>query len=145
MTDTKTPAKPSSEVVNYDPTLFAALVKRDPEQAAARIEQRFVQAETLDDLFAVFEGTASKDLAGRVVEVQGVEWDEYLSERGPIPLAVVTAYDLREGEPLMFTTTSGALTMFLAKATILGALPFKAKIAAKKTSSGQTALNFERV
>ena len=67
------------------------------------------------------------------------------SPTGVVPLAICQAVDLTTGEETEFATTGGVLTMFIRRAELIGAIPFDAKIVGKKTASGQTALNFERL
>ena len=129
----------------YDHNLFPELLSMDPGDVMARFAERFSQAETLDDLFDALEGNTSKNLVGKKVRVTKVQWAPYESDRGVIPLAICEAVNLTTGEEMEFATTSGVLTMFIRRAEIIGAIPFEARIAGKKTSSGQTALNFERV
>lgn len=134
----------STDLVAYDPALFPALVEQDPAAVADRFARRFLQAESLEDLFGVLDGNTSKDLVGKVLEVQGVEWVPFESDRGVIPNAICTAADTETGEVIEFATTSMMLTMFIRRAELLGALPFTARITSKKTRNGQNALNFER-
>jgi hypothetical protein len=135
----------STEVVAYDTALFPKLLDQDPAEVSKRFARRFQQAESLDDLFNVLEGNTSKDLVGHTVEITGVAWAPYESDRGIIPLAVCEAVDQHSGEVIEFATTSEMLTLFIRRAEIIGAIPFTARVAGKKTRSGQTALNFERV
>lgn len=144
---TPQPAAPeaSTDLVQYDQALFPTLLDQDPEAVRERFARRFMAAETLQDLFDVLGGNTSKDLVGKRVQISAVAWAPYESDRGIIPLAICTAADVETGEVLEFATTSEALTMFIRRAELIGALPFNARIAAKKTRSGQTALNFEPV
>lgn len=134
----------STEVVQYDAALFPELLDMDPGAVRERFARRFVAAESLDDLFDVLEGSTSKDMVGRKITIREVAWAPYESDRGIIPLAICQAADLTTGEAFEFATTSEVLTMFIRRAQLIGELPFDAKVAAKKTRSGQTALNFER-
>lgn len=144
MTKTDLPNPTSGEVVLYDPQLFPNLRERDPDQAMRRLAQRFERAESLEDLFNVLEGQASRDLVGRRLEIFEVEWEPYKSQRGVIPLAVCQAVDTETGEKLEFVTTSVMMTLFLRRAELAGLLPFVARIVATPTRDGQEALNFER-
>jgi hypothetical protein len=135
----------STDVAAYDPAVFPDLLDQNPEAVRARFAARFMRAETLDDLFDVLEGTLSKDLVGKRIQVTDVQWAPFESDRGVIPLAICQAADVETGEVFEFATTSAALTMFIRRAQLIKALPFNARVAAKKTRSGQTALNFERV
>ena len=139
------PSKPSTEIVAYDPELFPALLDQDPREATARFARRFMIAESLDDLFNVLEGNTSQAMVGRTIEIKAVAWVPYEADIGVIPNAICQAVDTATGEILEFATTSSALTMFIRRAELIGEIPFEAKIAAKKTRSGQTALNFERI
>lgn len=137
-------APATTDVVLYDQELFPELLSQDPDEVMARFAQRFVKAESLDDLFNVLEGNTSNAMIGRRLEINRVQWAPYESDRGVIPNAICQAADLDTGELVEFATTGQMLTMFIRRAEIIGALPFRAKIAGRKTRSGQTALNFER-
>lgn len=133
------------ELVLYDTTLWPTLLDQDPEAVAARFAERFKRAESLNDLFDVLEGNSTKNMVGLKVRVDSVSWAPYESERGVIPNAICRGANLDTGEVIEFATTSQMLTLFIRRAELIKALPFEARIAAKKTRSGQTALNFERV
>ena len=124
---------------------FPELRDVDPEAVAERMAARVRQAETLDDLFDSLTGQSSDSLAGKSFEFRDVAWQPYRSQRGIIPLAVCDAVDLSTGEVREFVTTAKMLVTFLRRAQQLGVYPFKARIVEKVTTSGQKALNFERV
>ena len=134
----------STEVVAYDPALFPKILDQDPQEVQARFAKRFAAAKTIDDLFSVLEGNTANTLVGRSLKITGVAWAPYESDRGVIPLAVCEAADLKTGEVLEFATTSDQMVLFIRQAEIIGAIPFDAKIASKKTRNGFNALNFER-
>ena len=138
-------AETSTDLIAYDQTLFPQLLDQDPEAVRERFARRFMQAETIDDLFDVLSGNTSKEMVGRKLRVESVAWAPYESERGIIPLAICSGVDIATGEVVEFATTSEALTMFIRRAELVKALPFDAKIASKRTRNGQNALNFERV
>lgn len=144
MTDVNDDAVVNGDVVLYDRDLFPALLDQDPLEVRKRFAARFTRAESIDDLFAVLEGSTSKDMVGRVLQIRAVQWAPYESDRGVIPLAVCDAADLKTGELVEFATTGEMLTMFIRRAELVGALPFEARVTAKRTRSGQMALNFER-
>ena len=144
MTDVDNGAATGVAIELYNRDLFPQLLDQDPAAVRERFAQRFLKAETLDDLFSVLEGSTSKDMVGRRVQIRGVQWAPYESDRGVIPLAVCEAADLGTGEVFEFATTGEMLCMFIRRAELVGALPFEARITSKKTRSGQTALNFER-
>lgn len=134
----------STELAPYDHAMFPELLDQDPLAVQERFAKRFAAAENMDDLFNVLTGNLSKDLVGRKVEIRQVAWAPFESDRGVIPLAICQAFDLDGGHELEFATTASSLTMFIRRAEVLKSLPFQVRIAAKKTRSGQTALNFER-
>lgn len=135
----------STELGAYDHALFPTLLDQDPEAVRVRFAQRFAAAESMEDLFAVLQGTTSKDMVGRAVSIRSVQWAPFESDRGVIPLAICDAADVHTGEAFEFATTSEMLTMFIRRAEIIKALPFGARITAKKTRSGNIALNFEQL
>lgn len=135
----------NAEVLAYDQNLFPELLQTDPESVMERFAQRFMAAESIDDLFDALEGNLSRSLVGHKMCINSVQWAPFQSDRGTIPLAICQAVDLTTGEETEFATTAGVLTMFIRRAELIGAIPFDAKIVGKKTSNGQTALNFERV
>lgn len=134
----------SQEMVAYDQSTFPDLLNQDPEEVRKRFAARFMAAESIDDLFNVLEGNLSKSLAGKTVEIRGVAWAPYESDRGIVPLAVCEAMLTDTGELTEFATTSEALCLFIRRAELIKAIPFTARIAEKRTRSGNTALNFER-
>jgi len=146
-TPDETPAEPEATTPDevIDPGMFPMINDADPTAVQARMVERVFKAETIDDLFDILDGNLSKALIGRKVQIQSVAWQPYESDRGIIPLAVVQATDLADGEQLEFATTSSMLTSFIRRAEMIGAIPFAARIVGKRTRSGNTALNFERV
>jgi hypothetical protein len=134
-----------TQIEAYDHALFPELLNTDPESVMVRFAERFMRAETLDDLFDALEGNLSRSLVGHKVRIQSVQWAPYQSDRGITPLAICQATDLTTGEETEFATTGGVLTMFIRRAELLDCIPFDAKIVGKRTSNGQTALNFERL
>lgn len=124
---------------------FPTLNESDPAAVMDRMAKRIHASETIDQLFDSLKGVTSDELVGKSVEVTGVEWSVYESDRGPIPLATVEAVDLTTGEAFEFATTSFMLVHFLRRAQLIGSIPFRARIAGKKTRNNQTALNFERL
>lgn len=124
---------------------FGEVEIASPETTLARMGARYDKADTLDDLFDALEGSTSKMLVGRKFNFLRVSWQPYESDKGVIPQAVCEVVDLDSGEDDEFVTTAYMLVRFLRRAQVIGALPFAARIVAKRTKRGQTALNFERV
>jgi len=145
----------TGEVIDSTPEEEAALAKileefpeirsADPEAVMDRMAARMAKAASLDELFDALTGQSSDDLTNRSFEFLGVSWQPYQSDRGIIPMAVCEVADLGTGELAEFVTTAFMLVRFLRRAQQLDQLPFKARIVGKKTNSGKTALNFERV
>jgi hypothetical protein len=134
----------STDLIAYDQALFPDLLDQDPEAVRLRFAKRYMAAETIEDLFNVLEGNLSRDLVGRKIRISEVAWAPFASDRGIIPNGICTAADLKTGELLEFATTSEALTLFLRRAQMIGALPVDVQITESKTRSGNTALNFAR-
>jgi hypothetical protein len=134
----------STGLVAYDTQMFPNLLDQDPEAVRERFARRFAAAEDIDDLFGVLQGSTSKDMVGRALTINSVAWAPFESDRGVIPLAVCDAVDIHTDEVVEFATTSEALVLFIRKAELIGAMPFSVRVVAKKTRSGNTALNFER-
>jgi len=135
----------TTEVVPPSSSLFPEVLKVDPEAVAERMKGRVRQADSLDALFDSLTGQTSDALIGQSFEFVEVAWQPYESDKGVIPMAVCYVVNLASGEVTEFVTTGGMLVEFLRRAEVLGAFPFRARIVGKKTNSGQTALNFERV
>jgi hypothetical protein len=121
------------------------VIEANPEAVRDRLKARFRSAESVDELFDALSGQTSDAMIGRRFEFLGVEWQPYESDSGVIPLATCDVVDLDTGKPTEFVTTATMLVEFLRRVELLGAFPFKARIAGKKTRNNQTALNFERV
>jgi hypothetical protein len=136
--------KATTAVELYDRALFPMLAAQDPEEVTARLAGRIFQAQTMDDIFGIMEGTLSKDLVDVPLDIRGVTWQPYESDRGVTPLAIVDAVNIDTGEVVQFATTSTVLVASLRQAEIIGAIPFATKIKSRKTNSGNYALNFSK-
>lgn len=132
--------------VDIAPGLLGEIRNVDPAAVQKRIADRMAQAGSLDELFGATKGSTSDEMDGKAVRVTAVTWQPYESaDRGTIPLAVVQYVDLATNKADEFATTANGLVNFLYFAGKLGSIPFEARIVGKRTRSGQTALNFERV
>lgn len=140
-TDPNATVEPVRNFPGSDKPLKATL---SPEEVSNRIASRVMGAGSLDELFDVWEGQASRDLAGRSFEIRSIEWGWYQADTGEIPLAVVDAVDLKTGEETTWPTTARNLVTFLWKAEEMDALPFEARIVGETTKSGRTVLRFAR-
>jgi len=135
----------SAELTDIFTTEFGEVTIAAPEAILQRMGERYNSAETIDDLFAALEGKSSDAMVGRKFRFLGVSWSPYQADSGIIPLATCDVIDLDTGEQTEFVTTAYMLVRFIRRAIQIGAMPFEARIVGKKTNSGQTALNFERV
>lgn len=141
--------EPSTDVEAALATAFPGIQSVDPEAVQGRMAKRIQGADSLDELFDSLTGKSSDELVGKRYEFRSVTWQPYEAVRDGvksiIPLALCEVVDLDTGEEDEFVTTAFMLTQFLRRAQVIGAFPFKAKIAERTTRSGQSALNFERV
>lgn len=146
-TPTKAKAAPAETPVTIIGTegLESLIRNVDPDAVADRMAGRVLGANSIDELFNSLSGKTSDELVGKAFEFLDVAFQPYEAESGTIPLAVCNVVDLTTGEVTEFATTGKMLVSFLFQATRIGAFPFKARIAGKKTTRGQTALNFERI
>ena len=135
----------AADLVLYDTGLFPDLRWQDPQDMGRKFGARFDRAGSLDDLFDVLQGNSTKNMVGRRVEVQEVDFYAYQGDNGVIPNGICQAVDIDSGEIIEFATTSAMCTAFLRKAQLLDLLPVRVKIVEKLTKGGQKALNFERV
>jgi hypothetical protein len=133
------------DVVLYDHRLFGELKWQDPQDMGRKLGERMNRAKSLDDLFGVLEGSSTKNMIGRKVEILEVDFYAYQADEGVIPNGICQAVDIDTGEVLEFATTSGFCTAFLKKAQLLELFPVKVKITETLTRSGQKAINFEKV
>lgn len=124
---------------------FGDVTMVDPESIMVRMASRLHQADSIDDLFDSLKGKSSDELDGKAFRFRDVQWQAYDAGDRTIPLGVCDVIDLATGEETEFVTTAFMLTNFLRRAQVIGAFPFDARIVAKKTNRGQTALNLERV
>lgn len=117
----------------------------DPATIQRRITERVMEADSLEELFDVWEAPTSRNLANRAFKIVGVRWGLYEAEGGPVPLAEVDALDLSTNKRERFVTTASNLTSFLVRAHQLDEIPFEARIVEVTTRQGRTALRFGRV
>lgn len=138
----------AAAVALVDDKFFSAmsieLPVMDPIEIQRQITGRVMKAESLDELFRVWEAKTSDQLVGKIVTIRSVDWSGYNASYGVIPLAKIIAYDEIEKKDMDFITTAPNLTSFIARAMQLQLLPFTAKIVGNQTRNGQTALHFER-
>ena len=120
-------------------------VTTDPTVAQRQIVNRLLAAETVDALFDAMGGQTSDADVGKSFEFVNVEWQAYQADNGVIPLAKCDVVDLSSGEKRGFVTTAVSLTAFIRRVEMLNAFPFRARVTGKRTRSGYTALNFEKV
>lgn len=128
---------------------FPGITSVNPDDVTARMGDRMMASESLDDLFDALSGSNSQSQVGKTFEFHDVSWQPYEASRGNgekviIPLALCDVVNVATGEVEEFVTTGEMMVKFLRRAQQLGAFPFKARIEGKLTRSGQTALNLVR-
>lgn len=124
----------------YEDLMASLPVETDPDEVTRRILNQLGRAKTLDEAFAVWETSNSKDLAGRAFEVLSVRWSWYMSANGEVPLAEVAATELSTGEQTTWVTTAKNICGFLWWLQTNNVLPAKFRILEKTTRSGNTVL-----
>jgi hypothetical protein len=128
---------------------FPGITSVNPDDVAARMGDRMMSGNSLDELFDALTGSNSQSQVGKTFEFHDVAWQPYEAarpggEKVIIPLAVCDVVNVATGEVEEFITTGDMMVKFLRRAQQLGAFPFKARIEGKTTRSGQTALNLVR-
>jgi hypothetical protein len=118
--------------------------KTDAEAAQDNILKRMAKAQSLDDLFGVFEGKSSQLLVGKVVTVTDFELGWYTPRDRDTRIRSATILCSEDDKELDFFTTAPNLVGFCIMAKSIGAVPFTAKIASDTTRAGFNALRFER-
>lgn len=118
--------------------------KSDAEAAQDNILKRMAKAQSLDDLFGVFEGKSSQLLVGKVVTVTDFELGWYTPRDRDTRIRSATIIATEGETELDFFTTAPNLVGFCIMAKNIGAVPFTAKIASDTTRAGFNALRFER-
>jgi len=116
----------------------------DPLAVQRKIVDRIFKAQTVDEVFEVYEGDATSALANKVFTVLEVSFAPYESEHGVIPMAHVDGTLEGDGEITSWRTTSTSIVAMLAKLHALQAFPLKVRIVGSKTRGNFTAYHLEK-
>ena len=117
----------------------------DPLAVQRKIVDRIFKAQTVDEVFEVYEGDATSALANKVFTVLEVSFAPYESEHGVIPMAHVDGTLEGDGEITSWRTTSTSIVAMLAKLHALQAFPLKVRIVGSKTRGNFMAYHLEKV
>jgi len=125
--DSSTPAPISAEVAERVRQLAAA-IPGDDGSGAERIVTQLLDAQTIDDLNAPWEGTSGRNLAGKRLAIRGVTQRPSQFSDGAGIFLVADAADAKTGEPAVFTTSALSVVIQLARVHQLGLFPVIADV-----------------
>lgn len=117
------------EVAEYSPAVLAkvralvAAIPGDDGSGGERIVTQLLDATTVDDLNAPWEGTSGRNLAGKRLSIRGLAQRPSSFEGGAGVFLVVDAADAKTGDATTFTTSSIAVVLQLAQAYAMGMFP----------------------
>ena len=100
----------------------------DDGGGAERIITALLDATSIDDLNAPWDGTSSRNLAGRRLAIRGITQRPSQFEDGAGIFLVADAVDAKTGEPAVFTTSAVSVVIQLARAWHLGLFPLIADV-----------------
>lgn len=103
-------------------------VPGDDGSGAERIVTQLLDAQSIDDLNAPWDGTATRNLAGRRLIIRGITQRPSSFEDGAGVFLVADAVDAKTGEPAVFTTSALSVVIQLARAWQLGLFPVIAEV-----------------
>jgi hypothetical protein len=92
------------------------------------IVRQLLDAQTIDDLNAPWEGTSGRNLNGKRLEIRGVTQRPSSFNEGAGIFLVADATDTKTGEASTFTTSALSVVIQLARAYQLGLFPIIADI-----------------
>jgi hypothetical protein len=124
----------SSEVAPISEELRARVVAAvegipgDDGSGAENIIRQLLDAATIDDLNAPWEGTSGRNMNGKRLEIRGVTQRPSSFAEGAGIFLVADATDTKTGEPATFTTSALSVVIQLARAHQLGLFPVIADI-----------------
>jgi len=125
--DSSTPAPIPAEIAERVRQLAAA-IPGDDGSGAERIVTQLLDAQTIDDLNAPWEGTSGRNLAGKRLSIRSVTQRSSTFEDGAGIFLVVDAVDAKTGEPAVFTTSALSVVIQLARVHQLGLFPVIAEV-----------------
>ena len=97
-------------------------------EGAESIIRQLLDAQTIDDLNAPWEGSSGRSLAGKRLSIRGCHQRPSSFEDGAGVFLVVDAADAKTGEALTFTTSAVSVVLQLARAWSLGLFPLIADV-----------------
>jgi len=97
-------------------------------EGAESIIRQLLDAQTIDDLNAPWEGSSGRSLAGKRLTIRGCHQRPSSFEDGAGIFLVVDAADAKTGESLTFTTSAVSVVLQLARAWSLGLFPLIADV-----------------
>jgi len=100
----------------------------DDGGGAERIVTQLLDATTIDDLNAPWDGSSTRSLAGRRLAIRGITQRPSQFEDGAGIFLVADAVDAKTGEPAVFTTSAVSIVIQLARAWQLGLFPLIADV-----------------
>jgi len=100
----------------------------DDGSGAERIITQLLDATSIDDLNAPWDGTSSRNLAGKRLTIRGITQRPSQFEDGAGIFLVADAVDAKTGEPAVFTTSAVSVVIQLARAWQLGLFPLIADV-----------------
>jgi|GEM_PF-2173570 len=122
------PPAPMSEQVIARVRDVVAQIPGDDGTGAERIVTALLDAETIDDLNAPWDGTSGRNLAGRRVTIRGVTQRPSQFSDGAGIFLVADAVDTKTGEATVFTTSAISVVIQLARCHQLGLFPVIADV-----------------
>jgi len=125
--DTAAPAPISEEVAEWIREAVRG-IPGDDGSGAERIITQLLDATSIDDLNAPWEGTASRNLAGKRLTIRGITQRPSQFEDGAGIFLVADAIDTKTGEAAVFTTSAVSVVIQLARAYQLGLFPVIADV-----------------
>jgi len=125
--DTAAPAPISPEVAARVRELVAP-IPGDDGTGAERIVTQLLNAQTVDDLNAPWEGTSGRSLAGKRLVISSVTQRPSAYQDGAGVFLVVDAADATTGERATFTTSALSTVIQLARCHQLGIFPIIADV-----------------
>jgi hypothetical protein len=150
--DVPPPAAPAAEVAvkqdNAPAPISAEVAQRvrdavegipgDDGSGAERIITALLDAKTIDDLNAPWDGTSGRNLNGRRLTIRGISQRSSQFADGAGIFLVADAVDSKTGEQTTFTTSAISVVIQLARAWQLGLFPIIADIvvAERPTEAG---------
>lgn len=100
----------------------------DDGSGAERIVLQLLDAETIDDLNAPWEGSSGRSLAGRTLRINGVTQRPSQFEDGAGVFLVADAFDAKTGERCTLTTSALSVVIQLAQCHVRGWFPIVAEV-----------------